>query len=328
LVARRALLTAVSLFALPARAETPGWPSRPIVLTVPFPAGGSADLLARLLAERLPTQLDPAARMVVENRAGAGGIIGSDFVRRQPADGHALILATPSTHGTVPALQPDTTPYDPVADFTPIAIMGRAPIALAVPARSPHRDVAALLAALRAEPGQASWGSSGSGSIGHLAGEMMALAAGDLRAEHVPYRGGAPLVEALAKAEIAYAWEPLGSLAAAARDGLLRCIGMGSVARHPLFPDVPTMREAGLADFEATTWNLLLAPRGLPPAITLRLNAAANAGLADPVLRDRLAAAGIDAVADSTPAATGAFVAAELARFRDVVARAGLRLPR
>jgi len=311
-----------------AAAQSPAWPSRPIVLTIPFQAGGSADLLARLVAERMMPRIGPGARIVVENRAGAGGTIGSDYVRRQPPDGHALLLATPSTHGTVPALQPDTTPYDPIADFTPIAIMGRAPIALAVPKASPFHDARALIAAVRAAPGSASWGSSGSGSVGHLAGELMALLAGGLRAEHIPYRGGAGVADALAKGEVQYAWEPLGSLAAGAKDGLFRVIAVGTATRHPLFPEVGTMQEAGLQGFEASTWNVMVGPRGLPPEIVARLSAAANASLAEPDVRSRLAVAGIDAVSDSTPESTAAFLAAEYAKFRDIVARANLRLPR
>jgi tripartite-type tricarboxylate transporter receptor subunit TctC len=305
-----------------------GWPDRVISFTIPFPAGGSADLLARLVADRMAPALGVGARMVVENRAGAGGTIGSDHVRRQPADGHAILLATPSTHGTVPALQPDTTPYDPITDFTAIAILGRAPIALAVPNDSPHRDPQALITALRANPGQASWGSSGSGSVGHLAGELMNLSAGGLRAEHIPYRGGAPLVEALTKGEVQYGWEPLGSLAAAARDGLFRIIGMGTAQRHPLFPEVPSMQEAGLAEFEASTWNVMLGPKGMPGAVVERLNAAANRVLAVPDVKARLATAGIDAVSDSTPATTAAFVAGEFVKFKDIVARARLSLAR
>jgi tripartite-type tricarboxylate transporter receptor subunit TctC len=307
-----------------ASAQGAPWPDRAITFTIPFPPGGSADLLARLVADRMAPLLAPGARMVVENRAGAGGVIGSDYARRQPADGHALLLATPSTHGTIPALQPDTTPYDPIADFAPVAILGRSPIALAVPNTSPYRDPSALITGLRARPGAASWGSSGSGSVGQLAGELMNLSAGGLQAEHIPYRGGAPLVEALTKGEVQYAWEPLGSLAAGARDGLFRLIGMGSAARHPLFPDVPTMQEAGLAGFEASTWNVMLAPRGVPPAIVARLNAAANAVLAMPEVQARLSTAGIDAVSDSTPASTGTFLAGELAKFKDIVARARL----
>ena len=325
---RRACAALAGLSVAPAEAQAPAWPSRPIVLTIPFQAGGSADLLARLVAERMMPRLGPTARIVVENRAGAGGTIGSEHVRRQPADGHALLLGTPSTHGTVPALQPETTPYDPVVDFTAIAILGRAPIALAVPKESAHRDAPSLIAALRAAPGRASWGSSGSGSVGHLAGALMALLAGGLQAEHVPYRGGAGVAEALAKGEVAYAWEPLGSLAAGAKDGLFHIIAVGTATRHPLFPEIGTMQEAGLAGFEATTWNVMLGPRGLPQDIVARLSAAGNAALAEPEVRARLAAAGIDAVADSTPETTAAFIAAEYARFRDIVARAQLRPPR
>ncbi|WP_458095250.1 Bug family tripartite tricarboxylate transporter substrate binding protein [Roseomonas sp. WA12] len=326
MITRRLGLAAAmaGLSASRARAQGGAWPDRAITFTIPFPPGGSADLLARLVADRMAPLLAAGARMVVENRAGAGGVIGSDYARRQPADGHALLLATPSTHGTIPALQPETTPYDPIGDFAPVAILGRSPIALAVPNASPHRDPGALIAGLRARPGAASWGSSGSGSVGQLAGELMNLSAGGLQAEHIPYRGGAPLVEALTKGEVQYAWEPLGSLAAGARDGLFRLIGMGSAARHPLFPDVPTMQEAGLAGFEASTWNVMLAPRGVPPAIVARLNAAANAVLAMPEVQARLSTAGIDAVSESTPASTGTFLAGELAKFKDIVARARL----
>lgn len=326
MITRRLAIGALALPLLPAAARAQAWPSRPISFTIPFPPGGSADLLARLVAERMMPRLGPGARIVVENRAGAGGTIGSDYVKRQPDDGYAILLATPSTHGTVPALQPATTPYDPIADFTPIAIMGRAPIVLAVPKDSPHRAAASLIAALRAEPGKASWGSSGSGSVGHLAGELMALLGGGLLAEHIPYRGGAPLAEALAKGEVQYAWEPIGSLAAQAKDGLFRIIAVGTGARHPLFPDVPTMRESGMPDFEASTWNVMVGPRGLPAEIVTRLNGAASASLAEHDVKARLAAAGIDAVADSTPQGTGAFLAAEYSKFRDIVARANLRV--
>lgn len=326
-ITRRRALGALAAVPAAASAQGAAWPARPIVFTIPFAAGGSADLLARLAADRMAPRLGPGARMVVENRAGAGGVIGSEHVRRQPADGHAILLATPSTHGTVPALQPDTVPYDPVADFAPVAILGRAPIALAVPKDSSHRDLASLVAGLRAAPGRMSWGSSGSGSVGHLAGELMALLGGGLRAEHIPYRGGSGVAEALAKGEVGYAWEPLGSLAAGARDGLFRVLAVGTPAAHPIFPDAPPAAEV-LPGFEATTWNVMVGPRGMPAEVVGRLNASANAVLALPEVRERLEAAGIDAVSDSTPALTAAFLAAELAKFRDIVARAGLRLPR
>ncbi|WP_376093890.1 Bug family tripartite tricarboxylate transporter substrate binding protein [Roseomonas sp. CCTCC AB2023176] len=309
-------------------AQAVAWPSRPITLVVPFLAGGSADLLGRLLADRVAPRLGPQARIVVENRGGAGGAIGSEAVRRATPDGHALLIATPSTHATIPATQPSTIPYDPVADFSAIALLGQSPLALAVPNGSPHRDVASLLADLRARPGRASWGTSGAAGIGHLTGELMAISAGGLRAEPVHYRGGSALVEALTKGELDYAWESLGSLAPSARDGLFRIIAVSTAVRHSSVPDVPTMAESGLPGFRTSTWNILLGPRGLPAEVGTRLNAAANEAMAEPAVKERLAAAGIDAVSDSTPASTAAFIASELATYRDVAARANLRLDR
>ncbi len=302
-----------------------GWPSQPVVITVPFQPGGSADLLARLVAEHAAPALGGPGRMVVENRAGAGGTIGANHVRRQAPDGHALLLATPSTHGTVPALQPDTTPYDPVADFTPIAIMGRAPLALAVPSASPHRSAAELIAWIRANPGAASWGSSGAGSIGHLTGELMNLTAGGLRAVHVPYRGGAGVAAALGTGEIHYAWEPIASLSPGFAAGQFRGLAVSTPERHPGFPDLGTLREAGLEGFQTSTWNVLVGPAGMEPALARRINAAISQALAVPAVRDRLAAAGVDAVTDSTPETTAAFIAQEFNTYRDVVQRANLR---
>ena len=325
-IQRRAFIAAG--LCAPALAHAQSWPSRPITWIVPFLAGGSADLLARLLAERMAPRLGSGARIVVENRGGAGGTIGAEAARRAPPDGHTLLLATPSTHATIPATQPATVPYDPVADFTAVALLGQAPLALAVPNASPHRDVAGLVAAIRARPGGASWGTSGAAGIGHLTGELMNVMAGGLQSEHVPYRGGSALVEALTKAELDYAWEPIGSFAPGLRDGLFRALAVSTPARSPQFPDLPTMAESGFPGFATSTWNALLGPRGLPAEVVARLAATAAEALAEPPVRDRLAAAGIDAVTDSTPASTAAFIAADLAKYRDVAARANLRLDR
>ncbi|WP_426959113.1 Bug family tripartite tricarboxylate transporter substrate binding protein [Muricoccus radiodurans] len=327
MIPRRPLLA--TLAAMPcarALAQGAAWPSRPISWTVPFLAGGSADLLARLLADRMAPRLGAQARIVVENRGGAGGAIGSEYVRRQPPDGHSLLLATPSTHATVPATQPATTPYDAAADFTAIAILGQSPLILAVPNASPHRDVRGLIESLRARPGGASWGNSGAGGIGHLTGELMNVMAGGLQTEQVPYRGGSALVEALVKNELEYAWESMGSFTSALQDRQFRALAVSTKARHPLFPDVPTMDESGLPGFETSTWNALCGPRGMPGEVVSRLNAAANESLKEPTVIERLSVAGIDAVSDSTPATTAAFLANELAKYRDVVARANLRL--
>ncbi|MBL6079728.1 tripartite tricarboxylate transporter substrate binding protein [Belnapia sp. T18] len=325
---RRRWLLSAPVLALPPAGARAAWPERPVSLVVPFLAGGSTDIAARIMAERMAPQLGPSARIVVENRAGAGGSVGSDWVRHRPADGHTLLLASASALGTNPAALPEQTPYDPVEDFTAIALIGGGPMVLVVPAASPFRDVRGLLEAVRAKPGQMTWATSGAGGIGHLTGEYLKLRAGGLRAEHVPYRGGSAVMEALAKGEVDYSLEVLASVAPHLRDGLSRGLAVSSLGRHPLFPDIPTLDESGLPGFEVTTWNVLVGPRGLPEPVVARLAAAAGAVLADPVAAGRLAAAGVDPAGPGTPAATRAFLVAERQKFTGIVERAGLRLGR
>lgn len=324
---RRRWLLAAPLLAAPAGAQGT-YPDRPITLVVPFLAGGSTDIAARIMAERMAPRLAPGARIIVENRAGAGGSVGADWVRHKAADGATLLLASASALGTNPAALPEQTPYDPVEDFTAIALVGGGPMVLVVPAASPFRDVRGLLEAVRAKPGQMTWATSGAGGIGHLTGEYLKLRAGGLKAEHVPYRGGSAVMEALAKGEVDYSLEVLASVAPHLRDGLSRGLAVTSRQRHPLFPDIPTLDESGLPGFEVTTWNVLVGPRGLPEEVVARLAAAAGAVLADPAAAGRLAAAGVDPAEPGTPATTRAFLASEREKFAGIVAQAGLRLGR
>jgi tripartite-type tricarboxylate transporter receptor subunit TctC len=326
---RRALLAAaLSTPALwRARAQAAGWvPDRPISLVVPFLAGGSTDIAGRVLADRLGPRLGPNARVIVENRAGAGGAVGSDWVRHRPGDGYTLLLATASSHATNPAALPSQTPYDPVSDFTPIAMVGGGPLVVVVPASSPYRRVADLVEAVRAKPGALSWATSGVGGVGHLTGEYLKISVGGMQAEHVPYRGGSAVMEALAKGEVAYSFEVLASTAPHLREGLSRGLAVTSMARHPLFPEIPALNETVAPGFDVTTWNVLLGPRGMPAPVLASLNAAVNAVLAEAPVRERLAAAGVDPSPASTPEATRAFLASELTKFRGIVQRAGLRL--
>lgn len=327
------LLTAVAptAAALPARAQqSSAYPERPIGLVVPFLPGGSTDIAARILAERMAPRLGPNARIVVENRAGAGGSVGAEWVRHRPADGYTLLLASSSALGTNPAALPAQTPYDPVEDFTPIAQVGGGPLVLVVPAASPFRSAEALFAAIRAEPGRLTWATSGAGGIGHLTGELIKIVAGGLRAEHVPYRGGSAVMEALAKGEVDYSLEVLASTAPHLRDGLSRGLAVTSLRRHPLFPDIPSLDEVGLKGFDITTWNVLVGPRGLPPEVTATLARAVRETLAEPEVARRMAAAGVDPApaAAATPEATRAFLVAEGEKFRGIVRQAGLRLGR
>lgn len=317
----------------PGRAQTPaGYPDRPITLVVPFLAGGSTDIAARILAERLAPKLGPqgggGARIVVENRAGAGGSVGTEWVRHRPADGYTLLLASASALGTNPAALPQQTPYDPVEDFTQIAIIGGGPIVLVVPASSRFRTARELLDAIRAQPGRYTWATSGAGGIGHLTGEYLKIMAGGLKAEHVPYRGGSAVMEALAKGEVDYSLEVLASTAGHLRDGLSRGLAVSSLTRHPLFPDIPTLDEIGLKGFEVTTWNVLVGPRGLPAPIVAALSAGVREVLAEPDVIRRMSQAGVDPAPPSTPESTRAFLAAELEKFREIVRRAEIRLGR
>lgn len=321
------LLAAAALAAPGARAQA-GYPDRPISVVVPFLAGGSTDIAARILSERMAPKLGPNARMVVENRAGAGGSVGSEWVRHRPADGYTLLVASASALGTNPAALPQQTPYDPVEDFTPIAIVGGGPIVLVVPAASRFRTARALLDAVKAEPGRYTWATSGAGGIGHLTGEYLKIMAGGLQAEHVPYRGGSAVMEALAKGEVDYSLEVLASTASHLRDGLSRGLAVSSLARHPLFPDIPTLDELGLKGFEVTTWNVLVGPRGLPAEVVAALSRAARATLAEPEVAGRMGQAGVDPAPESTPESTRAFLAAERDKFRDIVRRANIRLGR
>ena len=322
---RRALLAALPAAAA---AQPVGWPDRPITLLSPFLAGGSTDIVARIVAERVGARIGNNARVIVENRAGAGGSIGAEWVKNRAPDGYTWLLASASSHGTNPAALPGQTPYDPVADFTPLAVLGDAPMVLAVPYGSRFRTAQELFTFARANPGALSWGTSGAGGIGHLTGEYMRALAGGFQAEFIPYRGGSAVLEALAKSEIDFALEVLASSAPALRDNISRGLAVTKPHRHPLFPEIPTMQEVGLAGFDIATWNVIVGPRGMEPSLARYINGQINGVLNDPVAQQRLVTAGLDPMPGSTPESTGAFIAAEVLKFQDIVARAGLRLGR
>lgn len=323
---RRSLLAAPALLALPAHAQA-NYPERAINVVVGFLPGGSTDTGARLLAERMAPRLGPNARMIVENRPGAGGSVGAEYVTRQPADGYLLTLSTASGHATNPAALPATVRYNPVEDFSHIAVIGGGPLVIAVPRASPHRTVAELVAAARTANPPMLWGSSGVGGIGHLTGEAFAHRAG-IRGEYVPYRGGSAVLEAMMKNELSFSFEVMASALPHLRDGSSRPLAVTSRTRHPALPDVPSLHETGMEGFDIITWNVLQGPRGIPAPIVERLNRAAVEALAEPDLRRRMVQAGIDPAAPSTPEQTRAFVAAELEKFRGIVRDANLQLGR
>ncbi|MCX7372112.1 MAG: tripartite tricarboxylate transporter substrate-binding protein [Alphaproteobacteria bacterium] len=316
---RRALLLTPLL---PMAAQA--FPLRPVTLIVPFAPGGNTDVVARIIQAPLSGVLGQP--VVIENRAGAGGALGSEVARRAPADGHVLLLATASTHGANPALF-DDLPYDPLADFAHVTLLGVTPVLLVVPPALGVADLDSLFALLRREPGRHNYASAGVGSLTHLVGEWLRMAA-RLDIQHIPYRGGGPALEAVVKGEVTLLLEPSATLAGAIRDGQVRALAVAT--RHPsrIFPALPTLHDSGLADFNAATWTMLLAPNGTPQAALERLDAAMQQVLRMPEVATRLAAAGVEVAEQVAGPAARAFMAQDIARWRHVVREAGIRVTR
>ncbi|MBU8545647.1 tripartite tricarboxylate transporter substrate binding protein [Roseomonas sp. ROY-5-3] len=322
-MSRRQTLTALATagLGLPGAAMSQtGYPSRPVRIVIPFSAGGPTDIVARIIAERLTARLGQS--FVVEARPGAGGAIAAEAVARAAPDGHTLLIGTATTHAVNPALQ-TRLPFDPVADFAPIAQFARVPIIVVVHPDLPARDLPAFIALLRERQGQLNYGSSGTGSMGHLAGVLLMQRLG-AQATHVPYRGSAPMTADLLAGRVQFATDALASVAPHVRDGRLRAIAIATPDRAAALPDVPTFAEAGLPGYEAYTWNVLFAPAGTPAPVIGALNAALNAIVAEPDVVHRLAEMGQPAVTGTTPQGTADFVRGELAKWAPVVRASGV----
>lgn len=316
-----------ALLALPLIAATTPLAAQelgPVSLIVPFAPGGTTDLGARLIVPRAAHHL--GAPMVVENRPGAGGATAADHVRRATPDGRTLLFAVASTHGVNPAVFSDLS-YDAVADFAPVALLGVTPFVLVVRADAPFRTAAELVAALRAAPGRHNYGSAGVGSMPHLAGEWLKAETGT-RAEHVAYRGGGPALQALLAGEISYMLESIPTVAGALADGRLRALGRATKRPGGRYGNIPSLAEQGVADIDAETWIMAVAPAHTPTPVLARLNTAFNAAVAEPELARRLSEIGTEPVMDSTPESAAAHIRAEIARWQGVVRRAGLTITR
>ena len=261
-----ALLAAASAASWQAVAQST-YPTQPLRLVVPFPAGGPTDIVARPLARMLGESLGQVVN--VDNRGGAGGSIGADAVAKSAADGYTLLMATVGTHAINPALY-RRLPYDAIADFTPLGVVASAPVAVVVHPGTPYASLADLIAAAKAAPGTINFGSAGNGTPGHLTGEMFAKAAG-IKLTHVPYKGSAPALNDLLGAQIPLMFDPVQSVLQHVKGGKLRALAVSSAARAAVLPAVPTLDEAGLKGFEATAWWALYAPAGLPPDVASRL---------------------------------------------------------
>lgn len=320
---RHFTLTALSL-AMPAAGAwaqaTEAWPTRPITILVPFVAGGPSDIVARVIAPHLQQALGQP--VVVENRPGAGGeVAGRQLIRTAP-DGHTLMVASIGVAAINAALRPNLG-YDPVRDFTPVTLAVTTPSVLVVHPRTvPARDLPGVIAWLKANP-RAGYSTSGIGSTDHLVMEIFKQRTGTNPA-HVPYSGGAAAATDLIAGNVQLSFQNLAVISPHIAGARVRAILVTSEQRHPLLPDVPTAAEAGLADFVVTSWQAVVAPAGVTPALLVRLHREVAAALRHPKTVERMARIGF-AVDVGTPEALRAFQQEEIARWRRVVQTAGIK---
>jgi tripartite-type tricarboxylate transporter receptor subunit TctC len=307
------LLAACALAILPAIGVAQSYPSKPIRLVVPFPPAGATDILsrelARLLSERLKQQV------VVDNKPGAGGALGSDIVAKSPADGYTIQMATSSTHSIGPSLNPKI-PYNAQTDFTPVAHVADATNVLVV---SPHvkaNTVAELINEIKANPGKFNFGSSGNGTIVHLTGELFKSMTGTYIV-HIPYRGTALVIPDMVSGQIQILFDNVASALPHIKDGRVKALAVTSLKRSPLLPNVPTVAETG-PGFESSTWFGVFGPKNLPPEIVQRLNTEINYVLRMPEFQERLRTLGYDG-AGGTPADFAKVVANDTAKWARLI---------
>ena len=289
------------------------WPSKPIKVVVNFPPGGAADQIARVIGQPLSDALGQP--VVVENRAGANGNLGGEAVAKSPADGYTLLMSSGGMVSVNPHIYA-RMPFDPTKDLTPVAAAARVLVFLVTKPTLPVENVQEFLSYVKANPGRLSFGSAGNGSSPHLAAEMMKSQAG-LFAVHVPYRGAAPALQDLLAGQVDFYFDP-GIGLNQVRAGKLKLLAVGSPKRSPLFPQVPTLAEAGLKGFDADTVFGFYAPAGTPPEVVNRLNREINRTLSLPVVKDRIQALGGEALAIS-PGEFAAKASEDSARFGAII---------
>ena len=289
------------------------YPSKPVRVVLPFPAGGGADIIVRLLARKLGEGMNQ--NFVVDNRAGAAGIIGCELVAKAPADGYTLLLGTTGTHTTNPAVFAKL-PYDPVRDFATVSLAAESPFVLLVHPSLPARSVKELIAFARTRPGQLNYASAGVGSTSHLGFELFNSMAG-IKGEHVPYKGLGPAAADTIAGIITMTWDAIPSSKPMIERGRLRALGIGSLKRSPLLPQVPTIDEAGLKGFELGSWYGLFAPAGTPADIVRQLQREIVKAVSAADVRSQFAAMGADPVG-GTPEEFAAVVQRDLAKWAKV----------
>jgi tripartite-type tricarboxylate transporter receptor subunit TctC len=314
------ILLAVVVSAGASGLHAQSYPTRPITLVVPAPAGGPTDVIGRQVAQALAGQI--GQNVIVENRGGAGNTIGTDHVAKAKPDGYTLVVGSPSSHAIAPSIYPKL-PYDPVKDFTPVIGLVTAPLALVIHPSVPAPTLKQFIALAKAKPGQLNFGSGGSGTTSHLTGEYFNLAAGT-KIVHVPYKGSGPATTDLMAGQIQMMFIGVHSSLPLMKTGKIRGLGVTSTKRSELAPELPTLSEAGLRGFHVNTWYGIFGPAGMPREIVDRLNTALKTSLKNPAVRERLTAQGFDIV-PSTPEEFALALKEEIDTWAKVVKQAGAK---
>jgi tripartite-type tricarboxylate transporter receptor subunit TctC len=312
-------LLASAAFGMPALAQS--FPDRPVTLVIPFAAGGSTDVVGRIIAQKMSDEL--GQQVVVQNVGGAGGSLGAANVARAEPDGYTILMATVATHALNPLIL-KTKPYDAEKDFAPISLLVLVPNVLVVNPELPVKTVEELVALLKANPDKYSYASSGNGTPLHLSGELFKSMAG-VSLQHVPYKGSGPALNDVIGNQVPIMFDNLPSSSGHITAGTLRALAVTTAKRAPSFPDVPTMAESGVPGYETYTWNALFAPAGTPPEIVARLNTAANNAMKDPTVMERMKEFSATIVG-STPEELATHVKAELAKWTPVVKDANVSM--
>jgi tripartite-type tricarboxylate transporter receptor subunit TctC len=311
------LLTGLSLLLLSAAASAQEFPTKPIKLIVPFPAGGPNDIIARIVGQRMSEIVKQP--IVIDNRGGQGGALGTDAVAKANPDGYTIGIVNAGALTINQSME--KVPYD-VKDFAPVTLVVTVPEMLVVASNVPAKNMSELVALAKAQPGKLNFASTGPGSLPHLAGELLKLTA-KIDIVHVPYRGAAPAINDLLGQQVEMTFLDLPAILPHIRSGALRGIALGTTVRAPTAPDVPTTAEVGMPELRIENWYGMIAPAGTPPAIVAALNRVAITALGDPGVKQKLADQGLSAVGD-TPEHFREFIASEAAKWAKVIKDAGI----
>ncbi|WP_127803360.1 tripartite tricarboxylate transporter substrate binding protein [Hydrogenophaga sp. NH-16] len=297
------------------------WPDKPVTLVVPFPPGGSTDLIARQLSGKMGEKLGGNASVIVENKAGATGTIGATFVARAPADGHTFLVASLGPFVIAPHLI--KVQYDALKDLDPVTVVVQAPNVLVVPAASAHKSLADVIAYEKANPGKMTFASSGNGSSDHLTAELFWQQTGT-SGVHVPYKGGGPVMSDLLGNQVDSSFMNINTAMPQIKAGKLRALAITSARRSPLLPDVPTLEESGVKDANVQSWQAVAAPKGLPADVKKRVHEAVVASINDPAIKPKLLELGFEIVLN-TPEQFAAFQASEFSRWQKLITSRGIK---